>query len=305
MIPSVFYKSGIMKMTISFLFLFSSILIFSVSSCGSDDTPETGGPFPEPLISEFDFDLDDTAWDESNTEIIIDNGFIILESVSTSGEQFKLVIDNNGVDDYNLAGNFNIASYKPNTSDVEYFGSQFIGQIASFDITSLDYDQKIMSGVFNFDVAKSDFSGEAHSITNGVFKNVAFKLASEVSENSTLSLTTNNAIFQSEVINATVNANVIYVSASKSDRNDDERFMFLFNQSTSNETIALNSFSTPNGRYIKDGIVYRTKASEEMTITNHDTNNQIIEGTFSFEMVNEDSNSDVITVQNGTFSVSY
>lgn len=281
-----------------------TLIFFGIVSCGSDSMTDSMDPnTPE---AEFNFDLDGVAWIANSTEVTIDNGFIIAEALNSSGEQLKLVIDNKGVDDYNLAGNLNIASYKSSISDTEYFGTQFASQIASFDISSLDYNTKMISGSFNFDLAKSDSSGEALSISNGIFNNVPFKMGSEITGNSIISFTVNNTTFQSQIVNATSNADLIYISGSKSDLADEERFMFIFNQQfSSSGPIALNSFGPPNGRYIFDNTVYRTVASEEMTITNHDIVNQMITGTFNFEMRNEDLFSDVITVEDGTFSIQY
>jgi len=294
-----------MKTSDFYLFLLTSLLIFSVISCGSDDMPETGGPFPDPMTAEFNFDFDGAPFEVSSTNIAIDNGFIFIEALSGAGEQVKFAVDNVGVDDYLLQGNWNLASYKSDPDDTGYFGSQFTSEFARLEISTLDYDTKTISGTFNFELAKSDFSGERHSITNGVFNNVPFKMGTEITGTSTMTLSVGNTSFQSEIINATSFAETIYVSGSKADRNDEERFMFIFNQDTDNGNIAMNSFSKPNGRYINNGVVYRAKSSEQMTITNHDVVNKLIEGTFAFELVNEDSNSDLVNAENGTFSISY
>lgn len=275
--------------------------MITLASCGSDEmTDDPVGP-----DFEFSFELNGELWEANSTNVSIDNGYIILEATNNDGHQLKVVIDNEGVEDYNLIGNLNIASFSFDASDSEYYGSQYVSQFATFDVLSLDYDAKTISGEFNFDLGKSDLSGETLVITSGVF-NLPFKTGADITGTSSISLTINNTTFESEVVNATSNPEYIYASGSISDNSDDERFMFIFNRDFSEVgTIALNSFGPPNGRYIKDGVVYRTIASEEMMITKHDLTNKIIEGTFSFDMRNEDQFSDTVNAENGSFSISY
>jgi hypothetical protein len=158
------------------------------------------------------------------------------------------------------------------------------GSLGTLIISEIDEVNMTMSGSFHFTV-QSASSTETKEFTNGTFTNVSFQdgLINN-NDNTFFANVDGNEFVEAQIYGeeATQNGNsTISISASK---NNGEIIGLSFD---TNITTGIYNFqgltgSTNIGRYIGADPLHQYFADGEFTITNHDTSNNLIEGTFNF-----------------------
>lgn len=198
-------------------------------------------------------------------------------------------------------GGSNLWTTIPDFTNPRSMGTMVITEINEANLT--------MSGMFSF-TAQFASSTETKEFTNGTFTNVHFQDG--------LTNDNDNTFFAnldgSEFVEATIygeESNLggnpsISITASK---NDGESIAFSFDANITAGTYDFDgiSGSTYIGRYMSSDPLNQYTADGEFTISNHDTNANLIEGTFNFVAIPVPGTNapGMPNITDGTFSVYY
>jgi len=254
--------------------------------------------------------LDGQAWSAQVVSGSRINNFINLTGVAADSSSITITLfPDNGEGNYSL---FNVAD--GNASYVlDNTGSQF-GWTAVEDtnavvvIADIDESRKIISGTFEFVLIRQSDSSQI-TVTSGQFRmNYTTTLTGGSGNNNTLSADVDGASFTASVVTGLV-ANTpglpIQLVINGSDSAAGETIGL-----TLPENIAAGSYTIGS---VGDSIVAQYNASisaffgsetGNLVINNHDLSNNTIDGSFDFIGVNS-MGTDSVTVNNGTFDVSY
>lgn len=288
------------------LSLFTLACLSLFIGCGDDDSEEPRAPAGQLSVR-----INNELWTSVQAGAELRNGFISLAAIDANGDNVAILLKGEETGLYEIEDLFQPGSGIPdNTVAYTPFGG--ITFTSAYDIeasggsatiTELDTANNFISGTFEVNLARNIGSGDSViNLTQGSFNKVELVIEEDIIGNNEFSAKVDGVSFQPNVIAGTVSIGNIVLNFSK----------------TNGESIALTlPTSVGNGTYTLGGLgstysaVYARSASESyfanggtLTITNHNTASDLIEGNFNFNgtlLLGGGS----VSVTEGSFKVNY
>ena len=243
--------------------------------------------------------IDGVAWTAQQMGAQISNGILGIAGTALQQPSITITIKaftegtyilNQGSDAVAAVVDGNVA-YTTN-SDPEAGGT--------VTITTINKTDSVMSGTFEFKVYGFVGSKGFKEVTNGVFTNIPFTSELPSTPDNSLTVDIDGSAFTPATVNALVVAGKIIISASNT--NVTETVGLTIDSDLGPGTYDFGVTSV-TGQYNVNNTPM-VASSGELTITNHNTTDNVLEGTFYFEA------SDFIgggskSLTNGSFSVNY
>jgi hypothetical protein len=306
-----FLKSTLLLTLSTFLVLFSSC----------DNEPIDGGSINNDnnnLTSTFTVDFDSQTFVADNIGATRTDDLITITGIRGANQE-TIVLTVYGVTEgtyqfaFPIGIEMNTAIYLESSNTTNFWTTipDFVNpeSLGTMIISEIDEGNQTMSGSFYF-TAQSASSNETKEFTNGSFTNVSFQdgLINN-NDNTFFANIDGNEFIEAQIYGEETTSGgnpTISISASK---NDGEMIGFSFDANITTGTYDFEGLagSINIGRYIGADPLHQYYADGEFTITNHDTNNNLIEGTFNFVAtpVPGLNAPGMPNVTDGAFSVSY
>jgi len=283
-------------------FLLASLLLglsLLISQCDKkdDDNPDdnTNNNTSQPAMTA---KIDGTSWTAQQMGCQISNGVAGIAGTTLQQPSITITIQgfttgtyilNQGSDAVAAVVDGNVA-YTTN-GDPEAGGTVVI--------TDINKTDSVMSGTFEFKVYSFVGSKGFMNVTDGVFTNIPFSSEMPSTPDNSLSVDVDGTTFTAATVYASVIMGKIMITASNSDVS--ETVGITVPEDTEAGTYDFNF--TYIGQY-NVGTSYMSASSGELVITNHNTTDNVLEGTFNFEAENLITG-DTKSLTNGSFSVNY
>lgn len=286
---------------------FTSLLLFFTIIFFSCEEPGLSTPNSQ-IVSGFEVSFDGKEFFTESVNFTSDGTDIFINAIKPeTNEIFTIKIADFGIGTFNLEGTTNIATYIINDAVSADIWSTFDGASSGGKLvfTSIDEVNNTVSGTFNF---------KAENLLNGAKKEFAFGRFTNVSKSV---LPVSNDHFSAKVdgqeyIDISLFGSLVSVGSNE---------LILINANRSlTETISLSLKSDISvGEYDFGGFVTQTNPTKvnyyldggiyqgdgKIIITEHDTINKIISGTFEFIASPITSTTPNFNITEGEFSVSY
>jgi len=257
--------------------------------------------------SGFEVSFDGKEFFTENVDYTSDGTDIFINAIKPeTNEIFTIRIPNFAIGSFDLEGTTNIASYIKNDAVSADIWSTFDGFSSESKVvfTNIDDVNNTVSGTFNF-TAENLLSGAKKEFSLGRFTNVS-KSILPVSNDDFYAKVDGQEYIDISLFGSLVsvgNTELILISANRSLT---ETIGISLESDISVGTYSFGSFisqSYPTAQYSVSNSTY--VADGEIIITEHDTVNKIISGTFEFEASPIISATPNFNITEGAFSVSY
>ncbi|MDP4251359.1 MAG: DUF6252 family protein [Bacteroidota bacterium] len=302
-------------------FLFAS-LIFLLGSCTKELSRESPGASSLDSVN-FYAVIDGTPWQGDSVQqvIVSDSGIMSITGIGKTQDEISILLPalQKGVFPVNsqtpgfalytsLKEGFAGALYLSNTStDASKAGG-------SVTITDIDTVKKTVSGTFQFNLY-DESNASTKKVTAGFFNKIPYSGAGSVINpggppgggtlSDTLSASVNDTVWVAAQVLAAAQNGVLIVSGTSA--NGQQALGLYMPVSVPAGTYTLNYTSgTYLATYDPDPLSFLVaQGNGSMTITENDTVNKHITGTFSFVGVSQLDPNQTATITNGYFSCSY
>jgi hypothetical protein len=286
-----------MKIKILIAALFAGGIIFGLNSCEEDNTNVN-----RPLMTAL---VDGSIWRCPEPNARVSENQIIVYGTSSEGQTIQLTVFAGEKGLYTLnAANMHEGKLIPNSSDFAAIYSTSYNDAGSGQarISSINEDDRTISGSFNFRAYKESDAGNK-TITNGEFTKVPYKYINTVDTaqiNNILTANIDGTNFVATSVVSVLSEGTIEIKGTRSDSFQSITLFIPEDQAT-----GLYNIDPANGPVMAN---YQSSLSPmpatvgSCTIAEHDTETNIIRGTFFY---NVDNNGETIELQNGYFEVQY
>ena len=268
-------------------------------------------PDPDPISGIMNCDIDGDYWESTSAAAVIGNGMInVTGQITSTGETITLTLQGTSATTYNLVvSGQHAAAYVPETGSSSSYTSNYSGGSGAVTVTEINTSAHTVTGVFNFTGVKA-LDGSVVEITNGYFTDIPY--TEEVNQ-------TFDNIFTAKVDGVTFNPTLISGSLSMGKiaivGSENGSFPSIGIYVPDNVAAGTYSFS-PYGSY---NALYNAGSSTNqmysaasgsggtVTITSHNTTDNIIIGTFAFTATPNvgSTATDSHAITNGTFEIKY
>ncbi|MEA1873376.1 MAG: DUF6252 family protein [Bacteroidota bacterium] len=282
--------------TIVTILMVGGILI-GLNSC-EEDNPNVNRPLMTALV-------EGSTWRCPEPNARVSENQIIVYGTSAEGQTIQLTVFAGEKGVYTLnAANMHEGTLIPNTSAYAtiYSTSYNDGGSGQVRISSINEDDRTISGNFNFRAYKEDDAGNK-TVTNGEFTKVPYKYINTVDTtqiNNILTANIDGTDFTATSVVSVLSEGIIEIKGTRSDS-----FQSITLFIPEGQTTGIFNIDPVNGPIMAN---YQSSLSPmpatvgSCTIAEHDTETNIIRGTFFY---NIDDDGETIELQNGYFEVQY
>jgi hypothetical protein len=286
-----------MKIKILIAALFVGVITLGLNSCEEDNTNVN-----RPLMTAL---VDGSTWRCPEPNARVSENQIIVYGTSAEGQTIQLTVFAGEKGVYTLnAANLHEGKLIPNTSAYATIYSTSYNDDGSGQvrISSINEDDRTISGSFNFRGYKENDAGNK-TVTNGEFTRVPYKYINTVDTTQVYNMLTANiddTDFVATSVVSVLSEGIIEIKGTRSDSFQSITLYIPEGQST-----GIFNIDPVNGPIMAN---YQSSLSPmpatvgSCTIAEHDTESNIIRGTFFF---NVDNDGETIELQNGYFEVQY
>lgn len=314
-----------MKKIVPFLSLFILLSAFTCENEALDeeliitnpdvtvDPNDPNNPNPQQGVFSVDFD-GQTFVAESVSATVLDDVMNINGLRNNNNELVVLTINGSGTGTYQLGVSFgnppltNGAVYteQNNTSGVSWIsavqgGTESQGEII---VTEIDDVNNTISGTFSFTGTNPTLM-ESKEFTNGVFTNITYTTDISTTNNNTFFAKVDGVEFEENLLEGTLTSlagtEILTITATK---NNLESIGFFLPADIATGTHTFSTFSQPSGQY-NIGTTSSNVADGTITISNHNTTDKIIEGTFEFTAAPLTGGGQTYSITEGEFYIEY
>lgn len=275
----------------------------------------------------FKADFDGQTFTASTTQAIVNDDYIAITGMKSTGEFFQITVPEGTVgtytwDDYDensggVQGGFALI-YSQASGSIPYMGASDqwgafadvpgYTDTAEIIITSIDTQNKKISGKFKFTGIRyaNGVTIETKVFTNGSFTNIPYTadVPTNPSNNNTFFAKLNGQNFTPTNISAMSMSDRINIIGRKGAV---ENIALSLKSNVTPGTYNLTMIGDYSGRYTKDMSPLGNFASDSgsVTVISHDVANKKIKGTFHFVATLPVLSPDTHNVTDGTFDVTY
>jgi len=286
-----------MKIKILITILIIGGIFIGLNSC-EDNNANANRPLMTALV-------DGSTWRCPEPNARVSENQIIVYGTSAEGQTIQLTVFAGEKGLYTLsAANLHEGKLTPNTSanSTIYSTSFNDGGSGQVRISSINEDDRTISGSFNFRAYKEEDSGNK-TVTNGEFTKIPYKYINTVDTsqvNNILTANIDGTDFVSTSIVSVLSEGIIEIKGTRSDS-----FQSITLFIPEGQTTGIFNIDPVNGPIMAN---YQSSLSPmpatagSCTIAEHNTETNIIRGTFFF---NVDNDGETVELQNGYFEVQY
>ncbi len=230
--------------------------------------------------------------------------------ITSTGETITMTLQGTTATTYNLtAGGIHAAAYVPDQSGSPAFTSNSTGGSGTVTITSINTTSQTVTGVFNFTGVKA-LDGSEVEITEGHFTNIPYTEEVNQTFNNTFTAKVNGVDFDPTLIYGSKAYGIISITGSENGSFPSIGLSVPDNVVPG--TYSMSPYGSTKGLYNvanNANSMYSAASGSggTITVTVHNTTDDIIEGTFAFtatpNMGSTATDSHAIT--NGTFEIEY
>ena len=306
-----------------FKYLGFFLVLLSIASCNVEEfeegilTAPVSEMFPEPTgTASFSVTIDGESFiADAPVATVIDNAINITGIRTSTGEVVTITVIGNAPGTYQLGVTqnqveVNSASYVTSldgSGQTWIAATDFVTPQGEVVITEIDQDNQTLSGTFSFVGTNPDPEVPTVALTNGVFSNVSFGAGLVTGDASNMfSANVDGVAFNQESVNATLlelaGLSNISIVATKSNM---ETIGITVESNIVPGDYELGGFSPPLAQY-NVSFTNSNLGEGTLTVTQHDTANRRIAGTFSFSATSIlPGDNPVFEITEGSFDVSY
>ncbi|HKK67693.1 MAG TPA: DUF6252 family protein [Bacteroidales bacterium] len=281
------------------LILISAIILtgFFFTAC-EDEPADTNRPLMTALV-------EGSTWRSPEPNARVSDNQIIVYGTSADGQSIQITVYDGEKGVYTLnAANLHEGTLTPNTSSYAeiYSTSNHSDGSGQVRISSINEDDRTISGSFNFRAYKQD--GGYKNVTNGEFTKVPYKYINTSDTTSVVNVLTaivDGDDFTAANISAADSSDIIHITGSL-----DEAFESITLEIPNTLGGGAHSIDPNNGpvmAFYQEGLSNYPAVAGSTTISEHDTENNIIKGSFFFNV--EDNDDQTIEISGGYFEVQY
>ncbi|TRX61423.1 hypothetical protein FNH22_05035 [Fulvivirga sp. M361] len=297
------------------LYSLALIVVFLFTQCSSDDDPDKAG-FPKAEEGTMTALVGEDEWvsDPNETAISIIDNTISIGAKAPDGSSMSLVVVGTETGTYEIqtinSGQIplNSAAFSPANLAVSNptFASLSISNSAkgSITISNIDTDNATMSG--SFDVTLSRFvDGQEELIdVTGEFNTVGYTDSVVPIDDNSFSVKVNGVAFEPELISGAIVAGKLTLVFNNGAV---QGISIDLPTNVSTGTQNLGGFGTAiSALYYLGSVRYSSfNGSGAVIVTQHDTTNKRIEGTFSFDAEEWPLGSGTVSITEGEFALTY
>ncbi|MGC9332007.1 MAG: DUF6252 family protein [Bacteroidales bacterium] len=288
-----------MKMR-SFIILIVFLLTLGIFTSCEDDSVNINRPLMTAL-------LDGSTWRCPNPYARVSNEQIMVYGQSANGQTIQITIYSGEKGVYTLnASNMHEGIIIPNTSAYAevYSTSNSESGTGQVRISSINEEDKTISGKFNFRAYKQN-SNASKVITNGEFTKVPYKYINTIDTTQVVNMMTAN--INGEFFNAntvvTTDTSVNYIEIKGSSNTSFQSIMLKLPKNIQQGVHNIDPTNGPAMAYYQESLTEMPATAGSTTISEHDTENYILKGTFFFNV--EDGGGQTISITTGHFEVQY
>jgi len=274
--------------------LLAGILMF-MCSCNSTNSGKAD------LVAMYGL-VNGSNWRGSDPTAIVSEHKIKINGTSANGQTIIITLNTKELGEYTFSStNGHYAEFIPNmVSGTERF-STLTGEGSGFvRLSSLNEEKHTLGGEFHFKAYKSD--GSVRAVTEGKFSNVPYTYYNfeEETYNSVFNFTHNNVIWNAKDISGIKNDTAMIISGA-CDRS--EAWQSITLQMPQNVSTGVHYFGTDVSGYFQSGFYNFPATAGAITVTEYNTDDKIIKGSFFFNYVDNNGETKIIT--DGSFDVKY
>ncbi len=272
-------------------------IMFGLSSC-EDDNTNVNRPLMTALV-------DGSTWRCPEPNARVSENQIIVYGTSAEGQTIQLTVFAGEKGVYTLnAANMHEGKLIPNTSAYAtiYSTSYNDGGSGQVRITSINEDDRTISGNFNFRAYKESDAGNK-TVTNGEFTKIPYKYINTIDTtqvNNMLTSIIDGTDFVATSVVSVLSDGIIEIKGTRSDSFQSITLFIPEEQSTG--IFNIDPINGPIMANYQSSLSPMPATAGSCTIAEHDTESNIIRGTFFF---NVDNDEETIELQNGYFEVQY
>ncbi|MGM0648959.1 MAG: DUF6252 family protein [Bacteroidota bacterium] len=280
----------------------SLLAVVFFNSC-EENTTDRNRPLMTALV-------DGSTWRCPDPHARLSDNQILVYGTSADGQTIELTIYNGEKGVYTLnASNMHEGVLIPNTSahaDL-YSTSNNESGTGQVRISSINDEDNTISGSFNFRAYKQN-SSSSKNVTNGEFNKVPYRFINSIDTTEIDNVFTAN--IEGEAFNAnTVNTfdttynNANFLKIVGSNNTDFRKIILLIPENAQEGNYDIDPDDGPMMAYYQESITEIPATVGSTTISHHDTENQILKGSFFFNV--EDGGGQTINITGGYFEVQY
>jgi hypothetical protein len=280
------------------LILISAFVIgFSFTAC-EEEPADTNRPLMTALI-------DGSTWRCPEPNARVSDNQIIVYGTSADGQSIQITVFDGEKGVYTLnAANLHEGTVTPNTSDYAeiYSTSNHSDGNGQVRISSINEDDRTISGSFNFRAYKQ--GGGYKNVTNGEFTKVPYKYINTSDTTSVVNVLTamvDQDEFTAASVTAADSSGIIHITGSLSE--SFESITLEIPDTLGGGSHSIDPSNGPVMAFYQEGLSNYPAVAGSTTISEHDTENDIIRGSFFFNV--EDNNDQTISISTGYFEVQY
>ncbi len=295
------------------------VMVSSIVSCQKELSEENGGD-PSQVKGTLKMKIDGTQWvADKIAAATIENGSITITGLDNGGKSLHIALVDNGAANYSL--NQQTVDYATVTDTKEANPVAYAtdeGQDADdaggeVIITNIDQTNKTISGTFSFK-AYRDADNKQLVITEGSFENLGYTTDEPSnppgggSVTPGFSVKIDGAGFTPANLNIQRASSMIVITATQTAGASAKVVMLTMPENITAGTYDLQTSGSYVGSYAggsaTGGSVFLS-ISGKLTITEHNTTNEVIKGTFFFEGEDQIGGAPNAQLTEGAFTVQY
>ncbi|MFP9113557.1 DUF6252 family protein [Flavobacterium sp. RHBU_3] len=284
-----------LKLLSYFVILFMAI---GFTSCDVEpiDPALTGEDPNSNAPAAFQVDFNGSTYEASTAQASVLNGSIVLTAIKSDGSTFMITVPGTTVGTYTNA----TIMYTPaiTSGGNFYVNSDDSGTNGTVNITSINTTTHKITGTFSF---TGIYTGDGQPnivFTNGIFTNITYTGTIAEPSTGTFTVSAGGTTFTGTSITATLGVGMIGIEAT--DASGKSVFIVVYGAETGTYTgdnVIMGYYASAT-----DDIGYTSFDSEAtVTITDIDTTNHTLTGTFSFTGMGE-SDTDTMEFTSGQFT---
>lgn len=246
--------------------------------------------------------INGSNWRASDPTAIVSEHKIKVNGTSANGQTIIITLNTKELGEYTFSStNGHFAEFIPNMASGTERYSTVNGEGGGIvRLTSLNEETKSLGGEFQFKAYRAD--GSVKSATEGKFTNVPYTFYNLDDDKYTnvFNFTYNSTIWNTATISG-VKSDTAIVVTGECDRSQAWQSVTL--QMPTNISEGVHYFGQDVSGYFQSGFYSHPATAGAITITEINSNNKIIKGTFFFNFLN--NNNEVQSITDGTFDVKY
>jgi hypothetical protein len=286
------------------LFLLSALFAISCNEDEEELEQDSEQAFTQGMRAK----VDGQDWSADNYQIIMSPApeygvMFSLSGMSSDGQLIVIDLDYSGAGTYEF-GDLNAGAYTPDQDGSLTFTTNIpVSDIGELSISNINMEDSVASGTFDF-TAICVATENSVVITEGEFKDIPIKQEADenLPEDNYFSVNVNGVAWTPHTITGASSGMTNTISINSSSSQSSEAIGLSLNADITPGTYNLSSMTYPTALYNLDSYSYTVLNNGSVTVTEHDTENNWIEGTFHFTSTHDGN---TYNLTNGTFGVTY